>query len=140
VRARDILLRSSRKYHLQMGKKFDVRVTISVDGQARTLFSVKDPPSGEMLLSRKKTDTLRPNGLNPQSIPVIQGMLPRIKEQRYSIHPSRDSSDANLLKSTNDAHARSSRVHEDVEHAGHEPAAARPIPAAFCHVERIAGR
>ena len=70
---------SRREYHPRMGKKFDLRVTISVDGQARTLFSVKDPPNGEMLISRKRPDTLRPNGLNPQRIPAIQGILPRIK-------------------------------------------------------------
>jgi hypothetical protein len=83
-----------------MGKKFDLRVSINANGKSRALFSVKDPPNGEMLVSRKSPDTLRPSGLNPWKMPIIQGVLPAIKEQRYSIHPSLESEDGNLLKST----------------------------------------
>jgi len=83
-----------------VSKKFDLRVTVSANGQERVLFSVKDPPNGEMLISRKAPDTLRPNGLNPNAIPAVHGILPRVKEQRYSIHPSKESSDSNQLKAT----------------------------------------
>ncbi len=84
-----------------MGKKqFDLRVTINANGQERVLFSVKDRPSGEMLISRKAPDTLRPFGLNLSAIPAIQGILPRVTEQRYSIHPSKNSPDSNQLKAT----------------------------------------
>jgi hypothetical protein len=83
-----------------MGKKFDLRVTINANDRPRTLFSVKDPPNGEMLVSRKSPDTLRPFGLNPQNIPIKEGVFPKIKEQRYSVHPSQGSADSNQLKST----------------------------------------
>ena len=83
-----------------MGKKFDLRVSINANGRSRALFSVKDPPNGEMLVSRKSPDTLRPSGLNPWRMPTIRAALPQIKEQRYSIHPSLDIPDGNLIKST----------------------------------------
>src|ERR1700722_1383586 len=83
-----------------MGRKFDLRVSFDANSRPRTLFSVKDPPSGEMLVSRKSPDTLRLSGLNPWKMPIVHGVLPTIKEQRYSIHPSLESEDGNLIKST----------------------------------------
>jgi hypothetical protein len=83
-----------------MGKKFALRVTINAIDRPRTLFSVKDPPNGEMIISRKAPDTARPPGVNPTKLPGAEAILPRVREQRYSIHPSKESPDANLLKAT----------------------------------------
>ena len=82
-----------------MGKKFDLQVTIDTKGERRALFSVKDPPTGNMTLSRRGTDVFRPApGFYPDASALKS--LPRMAGQRYSIHPSRESPDANLLKAT----------------------------------------
>lgn len=59
-----------------------------------------DPPNGEIRLNRKTFDAVRPYGLNPRDFPYTSKKLPRIKEQRYSIHPSHKDPTGNLLKAT----------------------------------------
>jgi hypothetical protein len=81
-----------------MGKKLDLQVTINVKGKPRALFSVKDPPTGNMSLIRNGPDTFRPPGIYPDGIPGLS--LQPIMGQRYSIHPSRENPDANTLKAT----------------------------------------
>lgn len=68
---------------------------INVHGKPRVLFSVTDPPNGEMKLSRKYPDVIRPHGAPPD--PNARRFL----EQYFSIHPSNESAYANnLLKAT----------------------------------------
>jgi hypothetical protein len=78
--------------------KYELRVAITARDKTRVLFSVGASPVGEIQISRKAPDAIRPLGTNP--LGAAPGSLPAVVEQRYSIHPSDSNSDGNLLKAT----------------------------------------